>query len=249
MWLKACVNGPRTRGEHPAVPQTPEQLTREAARLAPLGVQALHVHPKDDVGHDSLRPDVVDAAVVATRDGAPGLPVGVTTGAWAMPDPAERVAAIQSWSALPDFASVNWHEDGAERVAAELLTRGVSVEAGLWNAEAVQRWARSAFRGRCLRVLLELPDGLGDQAATDQAGELIALVRRADPAGAVLLHGAGTSCWPTLRHAVRLGLATRIGLEDTLTLPDGSPAADNAALVEAAYGLADARPRSRWSSR
>lgn len=237
MWLKVCVNGPRTRRDHPAVPQTPEQLHREAARLAPLGVQALHVHPKDEDGRDSLRPEFVDAAVIATRDGAPGLPVGVTTGAWAMADPAERVAAIRGWSALPDFASVNWHEDGAERVAAELLTRGVGVEAGLWTAEAVPRWARSAFRDLCLRVLLELPDGLGQRAAIDQADELIALVRKADPAGAVLLHGAGTSCWPTLRHAVRLGLATRVGLEDTLTLPDGSAADGNAALVEAVYGL------------
>ena len=32
-------------------------------------------------------------------------------------------------------------------------------------------------------------------------------------------------------------LATRVGLEDTLTLPDGSAAGGNAALVEAAYGL------------
>jgi uncharacterized protein (DUF849 family) len=93
VWLKVCVNGPRTRHEHPAVPQTAEQLTRAAAQLAPLGIQALHVYPKDEAGRDSLRPELVDSVVIATRDGAPGLPVGVTTGAWAMPDPAERVAA------------------------------------------------------------------------------------------------------------------------------------------------------------
>ncbi len=44
----------------------------------------------------------------------------------------------------------------------------------------------------------------------------------------VLLHGEGTSAWPALLLAGRLGLSTRIGLEDVLVLPDGAQAADNA---------------------
>jgi len=39
--------------------------------------------------------------------------------------------------------------------------------------------------------------------------------------------------WPALRLARRLKLAARIGLEDTLVFEDGSPAPDNAALVQA----------------
>ncbi|GGS14789.1 MULTISPECIES: 3-keto-5-aminohexanoate cleavage protein [Streptomyces] len=37
--------------------------------------------------------------------------------------------------------------------------------------------------------------------------------------------------------AVALGVDTRVGLEDTLYLPDGSPARGNAPLVRAARGL------------
>jgi uncharacterized protein (DUF849 family) len=37
-----------------------------------------------------------------------------------------------------------------------------------------------------------------------------------------------------LARAADLGFATRIGLEDTLVLPDGTEAPDNAALVAAA---------------
>jgi uncharacterized protein (DUF849 family) len=40
-----------------------------------------------------------------------------------------------------------------------------------------------------------------------------------------------------LREAYRRGLDARIGLEDTLVLPDGSVAIDNADLVRAALGL------------
>jgi hypothetical protein len=47
----------------------------------------------------------------------------------------------------------------------------------------------------------------------------------------VLLHGEEGGTWPVLRLAGRLGLATRIGLEDTLFLPDGQRALSNAELV------------------
>ena len=40
---------------------------------------------------------------------------------------------------------------------------------------------------------------------------------------------------------MRRGLDTRIGLEDVLVLPDGSPATDNAALVAAARALGAGR--------
>ena len=55
----------------------------------------------------------------------------------------------------------------------------------------------------------------------------------------VLLHGEDGGAWPVLRLAGRLGLGTRIGLEDTLLLPDGRRAVSNAELVAA--GLVDHR--------
>jgi uncharacterized protein (DUF849 family) len=40
-----------------------------------------------------------------------------------------------------------------------------------------------------------------------------------------------------LQHAGVRGVQTRIGMEDTLTLPDGTVASGNAALVSAAVDL------------
>jgi uncharacterized protein (DUF849 family) len=42
-----------------------------------------------------------------------------------------------------------------------------------------------------------------------------------------------------------LGLPTRIGLEDTLVLPDGAPAPENAALVRVASALWTEAGRAR----
>ncbi|WP_328424759.1 3-keto-5-aminohexanoate cleavage protein [Micromonospora sp. NBC_00389] len=227
--LKACLNGGRGREAHPAVPLTPAELAADAARCAALGVAAVHVHPRDAAGAESLRPAVTADALTAIRAARPGLPVGVSTGAWIEPDPAARVAAVRAWPVLPDFASVNAHEPGAEAVAAALHERGVLVEAGLWTLDAVA--AYRSWRVPAGRVLVECMAEDVAVALVDASRILTALPSDAPP---VLLHAEGPATWPVLAEAVRRSLGARIGLEDTLHLPDGSPAADNAALVAAA---------------
>lgn len=170
------------------------------------------------------------------------MPVGVTTGAWAEPDPATRVERVLSWTVLPDHASVNWHEPGAEEVAAALMERGIGVEAGIWSGtDGAARFAASPLGPRVLRVLAEVTDTSADTA--EQSAR--ALLAELGPAHGrpVLLHGEEGGAWPVLRLAGRLGLATRIGLEDTLVLPDGARAGSNAQLV--AEGLAQYRRSQR----
>ena len=52
-----------------------------------------------------------------------------------------------------------------------------------------------------------------------------------------LLHGEEESCWPLVAQAAREGLATRIGLEDTLAGPDGGLVSGNAELVRCALEM------------
>jgi uncharacterized protein (DUF849 family) len=238
--VKACLNGRRRPGEHPALPVSPAELGVASAAAVAAGAGALHVHPKDLVGADTLDAGVVAAVVEAVRTATPGTPVGVTTGAWASGSPAERLAVVRAWRVLPDFASVNWHEPGATELAAELLERGVGVEVGLWTPQAVESWSDWPRRGRCLRVLLEVVDDLPAEEAVAAAGRLVEALRPMPgvmPGVPVLLHGEGRSAWPVLAEAVRRGLDVRIGLEDVLLLPDGRPAADNAELVATARDL------------
>ncbi|MEH1101682.1 3-keto-5-aminohexanoate cleavage protein [Micromonospora sp. CPCC 205561] len=230
--LKACLNGSRGRDEHPAVPVTPAELAADAVRCARLGVGAVHVHPRDDAGRESLHPSVVAAALEAIRGARPGLPVGVSTGAWIEPEPAARVAAVRAWTTLPDFASVNAHEPGAEAVAAALHERGVPVEAGLWTVAAVEAYAR--WRVPAGRVLIECMAEDPTRALADAAAMLAALPAPVTGGPPVLLHAEGPATWLVLAEAVRRGLHSRVGLEDTLLLPDGTTAPGNAALVTAA---------------
>ncbi len=233
IYLKACINGARTPDEHAALPVTPEQLAAEAVAAHVAGAKAVHLHPKDAEGVDSLLASDVEAAVAAVRDAAPGLPIGVTTGYWALPDAEQRLRVIESWTVAPDFASVNWHEPGSRELAELLLGRGIGVEAGIFHAEAARSWAASGVAAHCLRVMVELGAD-GDVATAD---EVLALVSAAESPAPILLHGLDDSCWPLLRHAGARGLQARIGMEDTLALPDGSVTDGNAALVSAAVEL------------
>jgi len=134
--VKACLNGRRSKAEHPAVPVTPAELAAEAPRAASL------IHPAR--GWPRVLVEIVRAAPDATAD--------------------------------------------ADRILCQL-------DASRVNAPR-------------------------------------------------LLHGEGQTCWPLIRHAGRLALATRIGLEDTLTGPDGSPVSGNAELIQLALAAwAAAAPR------
>lgn len=245
MIMKACLNGARLPSAHPALPMTPAQLAAEAGDVWAAGADAIHVHVKDAAGFDTLAAGPLTEVLSSVRASADGLPIGVTTGAWAESDPVERVANIRSWNALPDFASVNWHEDGADNVASALMDHGVGVEAGLWSSEAVSRWERSPYRNSCLRVLIELPPEPDLAATTRRADEMINAVAMANDARLpVLLHGEDSSAWAAISIAARNGLSTRIGFEDTLQLPDGRTAPSNSALLEAARRIVRSERKS-----
>jgi len=233
IYVKACINGARTPDQHPNLPVAPEQLAAEAVAAHGAGANAVHMHPKTADGVDSLLPQHVDAAVDAVRRAIRGLPLGVTTGFWALPDADARLRAVDGWTVLPDFASVNWHEPGSPALARLLMSKGLGVEVGIFDAEAAESWAASEIARHCMRVMIELPADADIAAADDVLSQVLA----AGSPAPVLLHGLDESCWPLLEHAGVRGVQTRIGMEDTLRLPDGSIAADNAALVSAAVHL------------
>ncbi|ANW63049.1 hypothetical protein BCA37_04975 [Mycobacterium sp. djl-10] len=233
IFVQAAINGARTPDQHAHLPVTPGQLAAAAVESVRAGAQAVHMHPKGADGRDSLVPGTVAAAVAAVRGALPTTPLGVTTGFWALPDPQQRWDAIAAWDVLPDFTSLNWHEPGSPELAELILSRGMGIEVGIFHAEAAASWAASDIAQKCLRVMIELQD----EDDAELADELLDAVRAADSPAQILLHGLNDSCWPLLQHAGRRNVATRIGLEDTLALPDGTVAGGNADLVSAAVQL------------
>jgi len=233
MLVQAALNGARDPGAHPALPVTPAALAAAAAESVAAGAGAIHFHVRGPDGRESLAPDDVRRALAAVRAAVPGTPVGVSTGAWIMVDQALRLATVGRWATLPDYASVNFHEEGAVALAKLLRSRGVGIEAGLASREAAECLADSGLGAQCLRILLEPDEGDGE-AALRTVAQLEAVLDRAGIRLPRLLHGIGETAWRLIAEAAARGYDTRVGLEDTLTLPDGRLAPGNAALVTAA---------------
>ncbi|MDQ2715966.1 MAG: 3-keto-5-aminohexanoate cleavage protein [Chloroflexota bacterium] len=236
MLIQACLNGSREPGEHSALPLSPQELAREARRVVNAGAESLHMHPRRPDGSQALDPQNCGVAVIEVRAHCPAIPIGLSTAAWIEPDLQQRLKLIWAWEELPDFASVNFSEEGAADVCALLVAKGIGIEAGLATLEDVELLLALGIADRCLRLLIEP----GEPAIAAARANVEAIVQYLDAATVRtprLLHGSEATAWPLLVNALQRGYATRIGFEDTLTLPNGSPARDNAQLVALAREL------------
>lgn len=239
MIVQACLNGDRKPGDHPALPLTPEELAADARRVVEAGARALHVHPRHADGRETLDPDACDAAMLAIRKACPTVPVGLSTAAWIEADPARRTKLVE-WTDRPDFVSVNFSEPGVLELC-ELLHRiGIGIEAGLWTVADAEAFVDSGFARSVVRVLVEPPDP-EPEAAEACATAIDSLLDHAKVDAPRLHHGSEMATWHVIAVALDRGWDVRVGLEDTLRLPDGSPAPGNAELVAAAVSMARER--------
>jgi uncharacterized protein (DUF849 family) len=217
MLIKIALNGGR-----PNAPATDAEIANDVAACAAAGATIFHVHPRNSDGGESLQPADADRVVEAIRARAPHVTLGLTTGAWILPDVQKRLDALAQWRQLPDFASVNFDEDGCELVARLLLARGVGVEAGVLDVASTARFLAADIP--VVRVLIELQEQRLDDALPAADAIVAALGDHPAPR---LLHGHGAIVWELLDEAARRGYQGRIGLEDVVALPDGRPATNN----------------------
>lgn len=234
------MNGARRREEHPALPLTSLELADAAAQSVAAGATAIHFHVRDTRGAESLAAEDVARALATMRGAVAKTPIGVSTGAWILPHTERRHRTIAAWTAQPDYVSVNFDEPGAELLAGMLLSRNVGIEAGIANTTAAQRFVRSGLANRCLRALVE-PQTQELSTALEVIRGIESVLSQGGVTNPWLLHGVDRTAWPLIAEAATRGHGTRVGFEDTLTLPDGSMAASNAVLIQEARRMLDGR--------
>jgi uncharacterized protein (DUF849 family) len=236
MLLQAAVNGDRTKADHPAVPVTEDELIRDVRECLAAGAREFHIHVRDADGHPTLEPGQVDRAASAAR-AAGAQAAGVTTVADIEPDLRRRLALIARWT-RPAYSSVNLSEEGAVEVMRTLLAAGIGIEAGVWTPRDAETLVGCGLADRVTRVLVEPGEAqAGRNDAIPMVDAIHEILDRADLRAPRLQHGDGELTWILIEDAVRRGLDTRVGFEDTLYLADGRRVRSNADLVTAARNL------------
>ncbi len=232
--IQACLNGARPRSYHPALPLSADDIVRDARACVAAGAGALHLHPRDRMGRESLSADALDAVLAGLRRAVPRVPIGVSTGEWIEDDPARTLEAIAGWRLLPDFATVNLSEPSSPAIFEALRRRGVGIEAGLADESDAERLLSLNLAPQTLRILVEIDQTDPKEAEMTASAVLILTSRLGRPR---LLHGFDHSVWPLARRAIASRLSLRIGLEDGNLMPDGRIARDNAEMIAAARAL------------
>ncbi|WP_405703779.1 3-keto-5-aminohexanoate cleavage protein [Streptomyces sp. NBC_00069] len=244
--MSVSLNGGRTAADGGAVPLSPPDVVESALGAVAAGAGEVLVHPRTPCGRESLSPRVVGPLLEAVRGAGVSVPLSVSAGIGAEPDPAGRLERVRSWTVLPDRAVVHFAEPGAEELAEALLARGVAVDAVVplggegAGPGAVPRAEPGAVEPEPGALARFLAWPVRDPARIRLAVELAvadpALVAglRWLPPVPLLLFGREAAAWPVLRLAARCGAGARIGAGDVLHLPDGRAARSNAELVSAA---------------
>lgn len=239
-FLQVALNGDRV---HPAAPRSPAAIADAAHAAIGAGAHAVHVHAFGPTGKGTLDGNACAAVLRAIRERCPSTPVSLTTSATIVPDPKERLRIVAAWEVMPELVTANQGEPGIVELCELLIARGVGIEAGLLTLADAHAFVRSGLAWRYRRVLLEPLDERPEDALAHVAA-MEEVLARAGIALEQVHHGYGAACWAVNRRALARGHGIRTGLEDVTVLPDGAPAAGNAALVMAAAALIRERDRS-----
>ena len=234
--LKAAINGIRKKSVHPNIPVTDSEILNDIKSSLKAGSEAIHFHVRDKEGNESLFTEDLNRAFSLLRKELPYAKLGISTGEWILPDSKKRIEVIKGWKMLPDFVSVNFDEEAAEEITEILVKKNIGVEAGISFPDEAEKFVKSKIAEKCLRILIE-PIEQDITEAEKNINEIELILNKSNNSIPRLLHGFDKIVWDLIKISVKRGHSTRVGLEDTLTLPDGKIANSNAELVREAIKI------------
>lgn len=227
--IGVALNGER---DHPSAPRTSAELAHAARAAVAAGAGVIHLHPFDRHGRETLDAGPCGDAVLTVREACPGVPISLSTAASIEPDPMRRIRQIERWEIQPDLVSANQGEPGIVDLCEVLRSRNIGIEAGLLCHTDAAQFVRSPVVEYAARILIE-PLDADPRTACDHAETMQAILAADAVDLAQMHHGYGVATWAVSERALSLGHDVRTGIEDTVELPDGSEAGDNAQLVAA----------------
>ncbi|MEJ5358413.1 MAG: 3-keto-5-aminohexanoate cleavage protein [Desulfobacterales bacterium] len=229
-----------TREMNPHLPLTPEEIAADVARCRDAGASLFHVHARDARGKPTLDPGVYAAIVRRIKERAPEVIVQLSTGARAGKDWEARAAPVRLLPEMASFTTGSNNLPGIvyenppaflEFLAAVFRETGVRPEIEVFEAGMIANALFLRDKGY-LQPPLHFDFVLGAPGSMPGSVRNLVFLAESLPAGSTWsVAGIGKAELPLSTAAIAMGGHVRVGLEDNLRLPDGSPAS-NPKLVE-----------------
>lgn len=248
VFIAVAPNGARhQKRDHSNLPVTPSELANTAAECAEAGASMIHLHVRDENGKHSLEPAHYRAAIREVRAAVgDALLIQVTSEAAGVYTAADQIRLIGELA--PAGLSIAVRElftaplEAAANFVQNLWQQGVLLQYILYDSDDVRRYqhlvSEGLIPGRNHLVLLVF--GRSSNADVNHLRSMVALLDSATPWMACAFGQAG---FDILGEALASGGHVRIGFENGWSLPDGSTAHNNAALVKSIATIAQENHR------
>jgi len=234
----------RSKADHPALPITQSEIARTAAEIVEAGAALIHVHVRDPSGRHLLDAEAYRSVTAAIRaEVGNRLVVQITSEAAGRYQGPEQMAVVRA--TRPEAVSLALRElvpdAGAETAAADFFAwarrERILLQIILYEPAEVARYADLKRRG----VLGEGGDfplfvlGRYTPGQVSRPADLLPFLEAAGegvPLWSICAFGSRENACALV--AAGLGGHVRVGFENSLLAPDGSPAESNAAQIRRA---------------
>lgn len=224
-----------TRDLNSNLPVTPEEIARDVARCAEAGASLFHVHARDGQGRPTLDLEVFKEIARRIKDLAPEVIIQLSTGGRAGSDHRQRMAPVLLRPEMASFTTGSCNLPGIvyenspaflKDLARAFLEHGVKPEIEVFEPGMINNCLFLHQKG-LLSPPFHFDFVLGAPGALPASVKnLLFLVESIPPGSTWSVAGIGSQEMPMAMAALTMGGHVRVGLEDNLFLPDGTPASN-----------------------
>jgi 3-keto-5-aminohexanoate cleavage enzyme len=229
-----------TKKMNPSLPVTAEEIAADVRRCHDAGAVVFHVHARDADQKPTLDINVYRANARRIKEQAPEVIMQLSTGARAGKDWEERARPVRL---LPEMGSFTTGSNNLPGIVYENSPPFIEYLAKVYQETEVKpeievfetgMIANALFLERkgFIRAPLHFDFVLGAPGSMPGTIKNLQFLSESIPAGSTWsVAGIGRAEIPLSAAAIAMGGHVRVGLEDNLYMPDGSPAS-NPLLVE-----------------
>ncbi len=235
-----------TKELNPHVPLSAEEIAADVRRCADAGACLFHVHARDPEGRPTLELSAFKENVRRIKEVAPEVIIQLSTGARAGKDWEARANPVRL---LPEMGSFTTGSNNLPGIVYENSPPFIEYLAGIYRETGVKPEIEVFETGMInnalflqkkgyLRPPLHFDFVLGAPGSMPGSVKNLQFLSESIPAGSTwTVAGIGRMEIPLATAAIVMGGHVRVGLEDNLRMPDGSPAT-NPTLVEKVVRIA-----------